>query len=51
MDLRRLAAALISLPSAAYSLLRSPAPAGHLRTGKMTSSAWEGWWHEDHPAD
>lgn len=49
--IRGLGVVVYGLPSAAFSLLRRPAPAGHLRSGKLTSSAWEGWWSEEAPSD
>jgi hypothetical protein len=47
VNLSRLATVLLRLASASSSLMRRPIPAAHLTLGPMTSSAWEGWWHED----
>lgn len=44
---QRIGSLVRGLPSAARSVLRRPAPAGHTCSGPMTSSAWEGWWHEE----
>lgn len=47
---RRIGSKVPGLPWPVYFSLRKPGPAGHARSGLMTSSAWEGWWHEEHPA-
>jgi hypothetical protein len=50
-DVHRFGIAISGLPSAAVSHAHRHAPAVQLRNGRLSSSAWEGWWSEETQAE